>query len=548
MNTSSVDALGGLRNISILFRYWIKGRLSKVVLIWLALGDAFAFIFIGVGTQSLLAFSTKFGLGATAGGVSPGGLSGSALGLVFAFILVGLLQSGFSGSGLPITSADVDYVMTSPVKPRDIFAAKILVNSLTTVLLSFPPMLFLYIRLSSSYGTSLSAAPLAGLTTLAFLVMGLVISADVTVSLRTNAGKRQKVIRNALVAAVAIIGILPITLLIPGIPPVLSSVSQVLPSGLAADISASLVSGTHWSLSLTLDVVLLLVWFVGSVLVGIRMSRNNFYEVLQVVDSTETREVAGSGATTVLATAGRSIWSVVREKENIIMKRSGQRRGLLISTLFLSGFIVIYSLAGTFQSSPTSFLFILFLIGSFGSGNASGWLEKERLWIIKTSALDVTRYVREVFRARVTPMLLVLTPIVVIVGIPLIINGLDHLGSLLGVALALPVALEVAAVMMGGGMYFASKYGQSAADDILSTQAQQLTDVKRFLYQTVMNLALVSPLMGLVLAATQASALGVVPVVSLAAVLSASSVAYTYGILSRLFVAAGNSIIKREDL
>jgi hypothetical protein len=239
---------------------------------------------------------------------------------------------------------------------------------------------------------------------------------------------------------------------------------------------------------------------------------------------------------------------VVREKENIIMKRSGQRRGLLTSTLFLSGFIVIYSLAGTFQSSPTSFLFILFLIGSFGSGNASGWLEKERLWIIKTSALDVARYVREVFIARVTPMLLVLTPIVVIVGIPLIINGLGHLGSLLGVALALPVALEVAAVMMGGGMYFASKYGQSAADDILSTQAQQLTDVKRFLYQTVMNLALVSPLMGLVLAATQASALGVVPVVSLAAVLSTSSVAYTYGILSRLFIAAGNSIIKREDL
>ncbi len=230
------------------------------------------------------------------------------------------------------------------------------------------------------------------------------------------------------------------------------------------------------------------------------------------------------------------------------MKRSGERRGLLISALFFSSFMVIYSLAGTFQSSPTSFLFILFLIGSFGSGNASGWLEKERLWIVKTSALDVRRYIRAVFRARVTPLLLVLTPIAAIVGIPLILGGLGNSGSLLGVALALPAALEVAVVMMGGGMYFASKYGQSAADDILSSQAQQLTDVKRFLYQTVMNLAFVSPLMGLVLAATEASALGGVPAVPLTAILLAASVAYTYGILSRLLDAAGDLIVKREDL
>ena len=100
-----------------------------------------------------------------------------------------------------MSSADMDYVITSPVRPVEIFAAKILMNSLTTVLLSFPPMLFLYFRLSASYGAPPSAAVLAGLVTLVFLVMGLVISADVTVSLRSNAGPRMKLVRNALISS-----------------------------------------------------------------------------------------------------------------------------------------------------------------------------------------------------------------------------------------------------------------------------------------------------------------------------------------------------------
>jgi hypothetical protein len=532
---------GGFRNVALLFRYWFKGRLSKVALIWLALGEGFALVFIAFGTQSLVSFSTKFGLAQ--------GVSSTTLGFVFAFILIGLLQSGFSGSGLPMTSADMDYVITSPVRPREIFAAKILMNSLTTVLLSFPPMLLLYFRLAASYGTPSSAAVLAGLVTLAFLVMGLVISADVTVSLRSNSSPRVKLVRNALIFVVAAVGILPITLLIPGVPPAVGAVSRILPSGLAADITTGLVNGAPWSLALSVDGVLLLAWFVGAVLLGIRMSRNNFYEVVQVVNTAEPGPVSGSDkVSTVLQTAGRSLWSVVSEKERIVMKRSGERRGLLISALFFSSFMVIYSLAGTFQSSPTSFLFILFLVGSFGSGNASGWLEKERLWIVKTSSLDVRRYIRAVFWARVTPLILVLAPIAAIVGVPLVIGGLGRPESLVGVALAIPAALEVAVVMMGGGMYFASKYGQSAADDILTSQAQQLTDVKRFLYQTVMNLAFVSPLMGLVLAGTEASSLGGVPAVPLAAVLLAASVVYTYGALGRLLNAAGDSIVRREDL
>ena len=100
--------------------------------------------------------------------VQPGhrGLSDVGLSLLLALFLVGLIQSGFNGSGLPVRSADVDYVFTSPVRPREVFAAKVLMNSFTTVLLSFPPVLALYFRLSLSYGTSLLDAVLAGLVTL----------------------------------------------------------------------------------------------------------------------------------------------------------------------------------------------------------------------------------------------------------------------------------------------------------------------------------------------------------------------------------------------
>ena len=228
-------------------------------------------------------------------------------------------------------------------------------------------------------------------------------------------------------------------------------------------------------------------------------------------------------------------------------KRELTRRGLLVSSLFLSSFMVIYSLAGTFQSSPTSFLFILFLVGSFGSGNASGWLEKERLWIIRTSAIDIRKYVREIYEARVTPLLLFLTPVTVAVGIPLVLGTLGQLGSF-AVLLALPTALEVAAVMMGGGMYFAARFGQSTTDDILSSQAQQLTDVKRFLYQTVVNLVLVMPLMAMVLLATGTIVTVPISPPLLAAVLFVASLVYTLEILRRLLRSSGDRISRREDL
>jgi hypothetical protein len=522
--------------VALLVRYWLKGRLTRTALLWILFGEGFAIVAIAFGSQTLTAFSSRFGVS--------GSFSEFALSLLLAFILVGLLQSGFSGSGLPVTSADVDYVFTSAIRPREIFGAKILINSLTTVLFSFPPMIFLYMEFALSSGTPLWSAVPAGLATLLFLVTGLVLSADVTLS--SSLGPKLKLLRNALVVGVAAVSILPVVLLVHGAPSWLNPISDILPSGLTAGISFGLVSGAPPSTGLALDGVLLLAWFAGALLIGIRMSRGHFYEVLQVMDADSAQAPGGGGVGEFLRTTGRSVWSVVRDKEAVVMRRSKERRGLLISSLFLSSFMIIYSLAGTFQSSPTSFLFILFLIGSFGSGSATGWLEKERLWIIKTSALDIRRYVREVYEARVRPLLLFLTPVTVAVGVPLLVGKMGQPGSY-GVLLALPAALEVAAIMMGGGMYFACRYGQSTADDILSSQAQQLTDVKRFLYQTVVNLALVSPLMGLVLLAAQTLSLPLPPAPFAIALLAVSG-GYTYELLRWLLNASGDWVRKREDL
>src|SRR5439155_449018 len=84
------------------------------------------------------------------------------------------------GSGLPVNSSDVDYVFTSPVPPREVFGAKILLNSLTTILFGFPPILVLYLRFSAYYRTGWPVAILAGMVTLVFLVIGLLLSADIS--------------------------------------------------------------------------------------------------------------------------------------------------------------------------------------------------------------------------------------------------------------------------------------------------------------------------------------------------------------------------------
>jgi hypothetical protein len=350
-------------------------------------------------------------------------------------------------------------------------------------------------------------------------------------------------------ATVILLSLLPLTLLVPGAPLSLGEAVGLLPSGLAAEVSFALVSGSRWTTILGASLGVLALWFFGLLSLGVRLSRSQFYEVLQIEDQEASKDGGGSLGSSRLETSGRSVWAVVRSKESVMMRRTKETRSMLINTLFLAGFMVIYSLSGVFQSSPTSFLFILFLIGSFGSGTAARWLEKERLWMIKTSTLDLARYVRETYRARVTPLLLFLSPVAVAVGVPLILGDLSRPTSLLPVALSIPGALEVAAVMMGGGMYFAARYGQSTSDDLLVAQGQDLADVKRFLYQTVVNLLLVAPLMFLVLASGPVAGASVgIPLGVLVSVFLALELGYTALILRYILSAAGRSLREREDL
>ncbi len=528
-------------SVTTLVRYWMKGRFTKATAIWMGIGEVFSVALVLFVGSTFLSFSSRFGLG--------NGLSYLGLTLLFGLFLVGLVQSGFNGSGLPVSSADVDYVLTSPVNPQEVFAAKLLMNSFTTVLLSFPPILTLYLRFAEAYGTGLISPLLAGFVTLAFFVLCLLFSADITLSLNSRAGERIGPLRNAVLVLVAAVSLAPVALLIPGAPPELAQLAALLPSGLAAAVSYTLVSGSAIGFGTLLELALLALWFSVLLGVGTRLSRQNFYEVLQVSDRDSDTGMKDARLGRGLQTDGRSVWSVVRSKERVMMTRTKETRSLFINALFLAGFMVVYSLSGVFLSSPISFLFLLFIIGSFGSGNATRWLEKERLWLIKTSAVDLRRYVREVYRARVTPLLLVLSPVAAGVGTPLLIEKVNDPSSLLSIGLSLPGALEVAALMMAGGMYFAARYGQSAVDETLTTQGQDMADIRRFLYQTLINLVLVAPLMIMVLAAGYVLAfVGVSDLPITALGLGVAGFVYSGVALRFVLGSAGASLQKREDL
>jgi len=520
-------------------RYWVKGRFTKGAILGLVIGEAFSVVFILFGSSTYLSFSNRVGLST--------GLSEVALTILLALFLVGLIQSGFNGSGLPVSSSDVDYVFTSPVPPREVFAAKLLLNSLTTVLFGFPPIFVLYLRFSAYYHTSWSSAVLAGLATLVFLVIGLLLSADITLSLGHGLGERKKLWRNIFIILVIAVSLPPITLLIPGIPVEVAEVTRVLPNGLAAAVSVGLVSGTPVGLAYLAD-LLLFAWLGGVLVLGVRMSRGHFYDLLEV-PSASGEKFDQPNQVSRLNPKGKSIWSIVRLKEKIMISRTREARAQFISAVFLSAFMIIYALSGSFQSSPTSFLFILFIIGSFGSGTASRWIEKERLWILKSSPLSMRRYVKEVYRARVAPLLLYLSPVTVAVGVPLILGGLSQPSFLLGVILALPGALEITSITMAGGMYFASKYGQSSADDILSSQQQELADIRRFLFQTIINLVMVSPLILLVFVSeTLVTILGPGYLPILAVGMVSVSILFTSLSINFLLNKAGDAVSKREDV
>ena len=291
------------------------------------LGEIALSVFLLFAGGTFLSFSTRFG---QTGGAQ---ITEASWGLVLGFYLIGLVQSGFSGAGLPFVSADVDYVFTAPVKTTEVFTAKILLNSVTT-LLTFPPIFFLYLRATFFYDTPAITAVVAGLVTLVFFFMGLLFSADITLAQRSNLDGRMSSLKYVLTGLILIASMIPLVTLIPGAQSSLVlSVIRFLPSGIVAEITVGLVSGLGISFgSYVFEFALLLVWLVGFSIIGVGMSRRQFYELLQVTnpDQSET-SLNGKSEVSKLNPEGKSVWSVVRTKERILMSRTKEARGLMFA-------------------------------------------------------------------------------------------------------------------------------------------------------------------------------------------------------------------------
>jgi hypothetical protein len=84
------------------------------------------------------------------------------------------------------------------------------------------------------------------------------------------------------------------------------------------------------------------------------------------------------------------------------------------------------------------------------------------------------------------------------VGSLLILTNLARVATLFRVSIALDGAVEIAVITMVGSMYFASRYAQSSGDEILSSQGQDLANLKRTIIQTLVNFIFIAPIMALV--------------------------------------------------
>src|SRR5579872_2382595 len=240
---SSLSLIQSWQNIGLLARYWLKGRFTKATAIGMLLGELAFSGFILFAGSTFLSFSSRFG---ATGGAQ---LSEASWTLVLSFYLIGLIQVGLSGFGLPITTADVEYVFTSPVKTFEVFFAKLLQSSVT-IFLTFPPIFLLYLRSALFYKTPIETAVIAGLITLVFFTIGLVLSADITLAFRSDAAKGKKVtiLKYVFAGTILAISFIPLSFMIPGaVPasysPILTSLVNLLPSGVVAQISVGLVSG-----------------------------------------------------------------------------------------------------------------------------------------------------------------------------------------------------------------------------------------------------------------------------------------------------------------
>src|SRR5437667_7666932 len=174
-----------------------------------------------------------------------------------------------------------------------------------------------------------TTAILAGRVTLVFRVIGLLLAADITLWLGRGIGERKKLWRNLFIVLVLVLSLLPITLLIPGIPVEIADVTRILPNGLAAIVSVGLVSGTPGGLDYLVDLLLLFAWLGGFLVLGVRMAREHFYELLEVSTPGEEK-FDHPDQTSRLDARGRSIWSIVRLNEKLLISSTREARALFI--------------------------------------------------------------------------------------------------------------------------------------------------------------------------------------------------------------------------
>ena len=118
---SGVSLASSVGNVATLVKFWSKGRFTRTTFLVVVLGEIALSIFLLFAGGTFLSFSARFGQLSERAQITE-----ASWGLVLGFYLIGLVQSGFYGSGLPFVSADVDYVFTSPVRTTEVFTAKIL--------------------------------------------------------------------------------------------------------------------------------------------------------------------------------------------------------------------------------------------------------------------------------------------------------------------------------------------------------------------------------------------------------------------------------------
>ena len=139
------------------------------------------------------------------------------------------------------------------------------------------------------------------------------------------------VLKYLLTTAILVTSLIPILTLIPGVESsLILNIIHFLPSGIVAEITVGLVGGLGVSIGkYVFDFVLLLIWVAAFSFIGVRMSRRQFYELLQVTNPSQASGLDGKPVASKLNPEGKSVWSVVRKKERILMSLYEGARGLI---------------------------------------------------------------------------------------------------------------------------------------------------------------------------------------------------------------------------